>query len=236
MIGQRQFERYFVYCGGFEVRVCLSMVVCLAASCNLWAARETLDSVVASVGDVAITASDLEKEYRFERFLDGQWPPPAPDAGTLEAVRQSLTYQGLLVREQNPGPADKAAAEKTASERLSALRKEFPSADKFHAAMQDLGMTEAEVMARITQQELMLRLIDQRLRPEASPSEDDMNTYYHSTFVPRYQKENGGKAPPPLSEVTDQIREVLIQKRINELLDQWMEELRPTSPVRLHSF
>jgi hypothetical protein len=34
---------------------------------------EILDRVVASIGDVAITQSDLEREYRLERFLDGQF-------------------------------------------------------------------------------------------------------------------------------------------------------------------
>jgi hypothetical protein len=41
---------------------------------------------------------------------------------------------------------------------------------------------------------------------------------------------------PPLSEVDGQIREVLTQKRINELLDQWIEELKPASRVRFYSF
>ena len=82
----------------------------------------------------------------------------------------------------------------------------------------------------------MLRLIDQRLRPAASPSDDEVADYYRSTFVPEFQKKNGGAAAPPLSEVEGQIREILIQKRINELLDQWIEELKPTTNVRFHSF
>jgi hypothetical protein len=97
-------------------------------------------------------------------------------------------------------------------------------------------MTETELVARLAQQELMLRLIDQRLRPAASPSEDDVAAYYHSAFVPEFQKKNGGAAAPPLSEVKDQIVEILTQKRINELLDQWIEELKPTVNVRFHSY
>jgi hypothetical protein len=119
---------------------------------------------------------------------------------------------------------------------LAALRKEFAHPGDFRAALKDLGMTEAEVVARITQQELMLRLIEQRLRPAASPTDEAVADYYRSTFVPDFQKKNGGVAAPPLSEVEGQIREVLVQKRINELLDQWIEELRPTRQVRFHSF
>ena len=54
---------------------------------------EILDRVVASIGDVVITQSDVEREYRLERFLDGQWPAPPPDRKTLEQVRERLTNQ-----------------------------------------------------------------------------------------------------------------------------------------------
>ena len=222
---------------GFRMTwLCLLILSGMMPRGGVCAMTQTLDSVVASVGNVAITASDLEKEFRFERFLDDQWPPPPADAPALNAARQALTYQLLLSQEENPGPAEKEESEKAAAGRLDTLRKEFARPEDFQAAMKDLGMTEAQVLARITQQELMLRLIDQRLRPEALPSEDDVANYYRLTFLPKFQKENGGRAAPPLSEVVDQIREVLIQKRINELLDQWIEELRPTSPVRLHNF
>ena len=97
-------------------------------------------------------------------------------------------------------------------------------------------MTEAEVAARLAQEELMLRLIDQRLRPAATPSDDAVADYYQSTFVPDFQRKNSSATPPPLSEVASEIREILTQKRINELLDQWIEELKPTTNLRLHAF
>jgi hypothetical protein len=208
----------------------------IAASGTVCPAAQTLDRVVASIGHVAITASDVEQEYRFERFLDAQWPAPPPNSATLASAREHLTYQEILTREENPAPADKAESEKAAAERLAALRKEFAHPEDFLRALKDLGMTETEVLVRIAQQELMLRLIDQRLRPAASPSDDEVAGYYRSTFVPEFQKKNGGAAAPPLSEVDGQIREVLIQKRINELLDQWIEELKPTTNVRFHTF
>jgi len=199
-------------------------------------AEQTLDRVAASIGPVAITASDVEQEYRFEHFLEAEWPPPPASSATLENARERLTYQMLLIREANPGPAEKAESEKSAAERLDMLRKEFARPEDFQRAREGLGMTEAEVVARITQDVLMLRLVDQRLRPAASPSEAEIADYYRLTFVPDFQKKNGSAAPPPLADVDGQIREVLIQKRINELLDQWIEELKPTANVRFHSF
>jgi hypothetical protein len=206
----------------------VSVAVCHAA--------DILDRVVASVDRVAITASDVEREYRFERFLDGPGPAPAPDAAALARVRERLTYQILLSREEDPSPADQAECEKAAVERVAALRKGFPGPEAFQAAIRELGMTEAEIVARIAQQNLMLRLIDQRLRPAASPSDDEVADYYRQTFVPEFQKKNPGAAASPLPEVENQIREVLTQKHINELLEQWIEELKPSSRVSIHSF
>ena len=212
----------------------MAWAACLAASGTVCPAAQILDQVVASIGHRAITASDVEQEYRFERFLDAQWPAPPPDSAMLTSARERLTYQMLLTHEENPGHADRADSEKAAAERLAALRKEFAHPEDFQRALKDLGMTETQVVARIAEQELMLRLIDQRLRPAASPSNDEVADYYRSTFVPEFQKKNGGAAAPPLSKVEAPIREVLIQKRMNELLDQWIEELKPTTNVRFH--
>jgi hypothetical protein len=201
-----------------------------------FARAETLDRVVASIGSRAVTASEVEQEYRFERFLDGTWPPPAANPAALAAAREHLTYQLLLTREENPGPADLEESAKSAAKRLAELRKVFPDAGQFASALKNLGMTEADLQARIAQQDLMLRLIDERLRPEASPSDDAVADYYRTTFAPEYEKKNGGAPAPALAEVEGGIREVLLQKRINELLDQWIEELKPTTNVRFHSF
>ena len=214
----------------------MALAAGIAASGTVCPAAQILDRVVASIGLKAITASDVEQEYRFERFLDGQWPAPPPSSAALADAREHLTYQVLLNGEENPGPAEKAESEKSAAGRLAALHKEYAHAEDFQRALKDLGMTEAEVLARIAQQELMLRLVDQRLRPAAAPSDDEVTAYYRSNFVPEFQKKNSGAAAPPLSQVDGQIREVLTQKRINELLDEWIEELKPTANVRFHTF
>jgi hypothetical protein len=208
----------------------------MATRGSFCSAAQVLDRVVASIGHVAITASDVQQECRFESFLSAQWPPPPPDAAALASARERLTDQVLLNREENPGPAEKLVSEKTAAERLASLRKEFAHPQNYQRALGDLGMTENEVAARLAQDVLMLSLIDQRLRPGAFPSDEAVAEYYHSTFVPEFQRRNNGAPAAPLSAVEDQIREILIQKRINELLDQWIEELKPTFNVRFHEF
>jgi hypothetical protein len=196
---------------------------------------EVLDRVVASIGNVAITQSDVEREYRLERFLDGQWPAPPPDSKTLEQVRERLTEQKLLLEEETQDSSDNAALEKTAAEELDGARKRFSSEPDYQSALQLLHMDEKQILTTLIDQQRILRIIEQRLRPAAAPGTTDVASYYRDVFTPEYTRKHGPPVPP-LTEVEGQIREILVQKKIDELLSSWLEELRPSRGVRFYSF
>jgi hypothetical protein len=196
---------------------------------------EILDRVVASIGDVAITQSDVEREYRLERFLDGQWPAPPPDSKTLEQVRERLVDQKLLLEEETQDSSHNAALEKTAAEELDGLRNRFSSEPDYQSALHALHMDEKQILTTLVDQQRILRVVEQRLRPGAVPGTADVESYYRDVFTPEYMQKYGS-AVPPLTEVQGQIQEILVQKRINELLASWMEELKPSRTVRFHSF
>jgi len=196
---------------------------------------ETLDRVVASIGDVAITQSDVEREYRLERFLDGQWPAPPPDRKTLEKVGERLTSQKLLLEEETQDLSRDAALEKTAAEELDAVRKRFASEQDYQSALHALHMDEKQILTTLVEQQRILRIVEQRLRPAAAPGSTDVKSYYRDVFTPEYTQTHGS-AVPPLTEVQGQIQEILVQKRIDQLLASWLEELKPSRRVRFHSF
>ncbi len=202
---------------------------------RLYSRAEVLDRVVASIGDVSITQSDVEHEYRLERFLDGQWPPPPADSRTLDQVRERLTYQKLLLEEATQDASRDQALEKTAKEELEGVRKRFSSSGDFESALQSLHMDEKQALTTLLDQQRILRVIEQRLRPAAAPASTDVETYYRDVFVPEYMRNHASPAPP-LADVEGQIQEILVQKKINELLASWLEELRPGRGVRFHSF
>ena len=195
---------------------------------------EILDRVVISIGDVAITQSDVEREYRLECFLDGQWPAPPPDRKTLEQVRERLTTQMLLLEEETQDSSHDAALEKTAAEELDAVRKRFSSEPDYQSALHVLHMDEKQILTTLVEQQRIWRIVEQRLRPGAAPGTTDIESYYRDVFAPQSQMH--GSAVPPLTEVQGQIQEILVQKRIDQLLASWLEELKPGRRVRLHSF
>jgi len=209
------------------------VMLLLAGVSALGARAEVLDRVVASIGEVAITQSDVEREYRLERFLDGQWPPSAPDPKALDMARERLTYQKLLLEEETQDLSRDPALEKTATEELAGVRQRFPSEKDFQAALGALHMDEKQVLTTLVEQQRILRVIEERLRSEAAPATPQVETYYRDVFTPEYTRTRGLPVPP-LTEVLGQIQEILVQQKINQLLADWLAELRPSRRVRFY--
>jgi hypothetical protein len=191
---------------------------------------------VASVDNVAITRSDVEREYELEALLDGGRAPKArPDAATFEGVLNRLIDQKLLAQEARAEGPEPARVRAVAAGRLAELRKKFPSAQGFDSALRSLGMNEQQLLEALENQERTLEMINLRLRPAASPDRTEIEAYYRQTFLPEYARRGRG-APPALREVEGQIREILVQKKIDAQLSEWLKGLRSTHKVKLYSF
>jgi hypothetical protein len=199
------------------------------------AAAETVDRVLASIGNAALTASDVEQEYRFELFLNGQSLSVPPDPATLERVRDRLIDQRLLAEEAEAEKVERTDLPQQAAATLAEVRKKYPSEEAFQAALQTLEMDEQEVLKRLGDQALVLRIIDQRLRPGAWVERTEIEAYFQKTFGREHVEQAAGPAPA-LEEVENQIREILVQEKIDQLLPTWLEELKTSRRVRLHSF
>jgi len=199
------------------------------------AAAETVDRVVASIGNAALTASDVEQEYRFELFLNGQSLSVPPDPATLERVRDRLIDQRLLAEETEAENVERTDLRQQAAATLAEVRRKYPSEEAFQAALQTLEMNEREVLKRLEDQAHVLRIIDQRLRPSAWVERAEIEAYYRKTFGRGHVEQAAGPAPA-LEEVENQIREILAQEKIDQLLPTWLEELKTSRRVRLHSF
>jgi peptidyl-prolyl cis-trans isomerase SurA len=195
---------------------------------------ETLDRVVASIGPVAITQRDVEEEYHFEQFLQGRSPTGSPDPADRKVLLNRLISQRLLAEQMGSEAAASGNAKKTAEKSLNEVRKDFPSDTEYRSALHALGMTEPQVLKRLAIYQRTLRMIDERLRPSAWPDPKEVEAYYKESFVPEYAK-NHSTPPPPLADVHDEIQEILVQRKINQLLEKWLERLKSTSRVTIYS-
>ena len=193
-----------------------------------------MDRVVAAVGTNAITASDVEREYRLELFLDGKLPQAAaPDAATLDQVRNRLIDRTLLENEARRSAVQVAPDDPEVDQRLAEVRRKFPSPDAFEAGLKEAGLSEEDLRRVLATEEQILQLIDQRLRPEAMVEPSEVEAYYRSTFLPELSRQ-GQTHAPPLNEVEDRIREILTQQKMDVLLERWLKRQRLNRDVRIY--
>ncbi len=218
--------------------LCFSIILCSAVPGQFndksdAAASRTIDQVVASVDGAAITQSDVETEYRTEVFHEeGRVPPKVPDAEKLAHVLDRLIDQRLLMEEASAAEhKNSAASQERAEQTLADLGKKFASEEAFQAALRSLGLNEHDLLAKIEEQQRILRVVDQRLRPLVSVEHDEIEAYYQAAFLPEWAKKNKGSAPG-LADVEDQIQEILVQRKIDQQLDVWLKELRAAHRVR----
>jgi hypothetical protein len=168
-------------------------------------------------------------------LLDGKVVRTVPDGQTLALVRDRLIEQKLLAEEaaeERTEPVD-PTVRTTAS--LHEVRQHFRSDEAFQSALRSLGLDEQQLAARMALQENTLRRIEQRFRPSAWPAGAEIEAYYRDVFVPELARQSQA-APPALSEVEDKIREILVEKKIDDLLGTWLKEMKSTRRVKVHDF
>jgi hypothetical protein len=198
-------------------------------------AAETLDRVVASVGNLAITEGEVEMEFRFENFLEGKPSENQPSLHDLKQAHDRLIKQTLLVLEAEAEGVDASDSAAQAAQLLEQVHRSYPDAATYEAAIRSTGLSETQILERLQHHVRSLRLIDQRLRPNAWVDQPEIETYYEGTFVPEFLRRNKGPAPS-LGEVEDQIREILVQQKVDQLLVEWLKEIEANRQVKVHSF
>ena len=194
----------------------------------------TADRIVASVGNLGITKSEVDQEVRFAQFLDGQAQTSEPSEAQGIAARDRLVEQTLLAQEAEADKVDEAGLPEEATRLVDEVRQLYSDEAAYRAALATTGFAQDQANQRLTRNVKILRLINRRLRPNAWVERREIEIYYQETFLPEFaQREK--TSPPKLDEVETVIRETLTQQKVDQLLDQWLKEVQSTRRVKLHS-
>jgi peptidyl-prolyl cis-trans isomerase SurA len=205
-----------------------------AASAHAPGQEVTLDTVVAIVNGDLILQSDVEAERRFAAFQPFNQSKPMTDDELLNRlIDRTLILQQMALQPGPPITEDELNAE------LTALRKAIPKCAAYHCDtdagwmkfVADQGFTIDELRERWRQRMEVLRFIEQRFRMGIRISQPEIDAYYTTTMLPMYAKEKA-QAPTEKS-VADRIQEVLLQQRVDKLLDDWLSALRAQGGVTI---
>jgi len=205
----------------------LALVLSLALA--VWAeAGEVVDRVVTNVNGHVVLQSDWEQEVALEAFTDGRDPDSFTSAERAAALDRLIDQE--LLREQ-VRPSQPAPSEQVAS-RLAEVRKlhtDCATDEGWRATLQRYGLTQRALEKRLGDEIQLMKLVEDRLRPSIQIDQRAVESYYHDQLLPELKK--AGNSAQPLTEVFGRIKDLLAEKKMNELLSGWLASLRSGSHI-----
>ncbi len=177
---------------------------------------QTVDGVAARIEDDILTESEVRELGAFQQLVDGT---EKPRTERIRELADQWIVRGEIENAKYPPPTD-ADADRAYAQ----LEAQFPSPEEFTKRCAAAGLTEAAVRRMLVQQLYLSRFLDFRFRPAAQIDSKQIETYYNDEFVPQLKARN--QTVPPLEDVEDTVREVLIQRAISERATQWLDDTR----------
>jgi hypothetical protein len=178
--------------------------------------EQIVDGIAARIEDDILTESEVRELSAFQTLVDGKSKPRAE-------IIQELADQWILRGEATTAKYPMPSTEDV-DRSYEEFAKQFPSPEEFQKRCASAGLSEAAVRRMLAQQLYLSRFIDYRFRPAAQIDDKQVQDYYDKEFSPQLKQR--GDAVPPLEQVEDTIREVLIQRDINDRSAKWLDEAR----------
>lgn len=186
---------------------------------------EVLDRMAATVNGHALLQSDVDDELRYE-FFAAKRPLSEASSEDQKAALNRLVDQELL-REQMHSKDFQPVADDEIAKAFETYKADY-GATAWTAALTSYDETDADIRSHIETELNQLRLIDLRLRPTIQIDAQSIRDYYQQQLLP--------KLPPgqhlSLQEATPTIRELLIQQKMNEALESWLETLHSQAKIQ----
>jgi len=91
------------------------------------------------------------------------------------------------------------------------------------------GLTEQDISEQLTSQSRILKFVDLRFRGLVRVDKSAIDAYYQEKLLPELRKR--GAAEPKLADVSDRIENILVERRIDELLVNWLQTLRSQAHI-----
>jgi hypothetical protein len=177
---------------------------------------QMVDGVAARIEDDILMESEVRELGAFQRLVDGQAKP------RLELIRE-LAGQWIIRGEATTAKFSLPAPE-SVDRAYEQFVKQFPSPEEYQRRCAAAGLTEAGVRRMLREQLYLSSFIEYRFRPAAQVDDKQIETYYDKELAPQLKAR--GEPVPALDEVEDTIREVLVQRAINDRATKWLDEAR----------
>jgi hypothetical protein len=195
---------------------------------------QVIDRMVAIVDNHVITQSDWDEQQRFEALAEGRSAAGIqPSAAALERL-----IDRVLISEHLSGARMQHATPEEIKAQIAAIRKQLPPAQgqddaSWRKTLAEYLISEEDLTQIVAEQVDVLRFVEIRFRPSVQVTPEEMEAYYNKTLVPELKKAGAPDSNlPQLKQVEDRIRQVLVEERVNEILNSWEQSLRAQANIR----
>jgi len=213
-------------------RACQLALLLLVAVAGAQPQDAVVDRIVAVVNRRVILESELEQATRVEQLLGGK---PAgkekPSPQELGMVLERLIDRALLEQQiAKSAPLDPSAEELAGQ--IQEIRGKIPGAstdEGWKSILASYDLTQTDVEVHVISEFRVLRYVDLHFRGLVRVDRADIQTYYLETLLPELTRR--GAAVPPLAEVSDKIEKILVEQRMDEMLNDWLQTLRAQAHI-----
>lgn len=202
-----------------------SIIIALAFSAILNAT--IVDQIAVIVRDRIIKDSDIERDIRVVDFLNQE--TLSFDEGARKTAANRLIDQAIIQREIDVGEY-RTATEADAEQLLLQTQKEhYYSPAVFNQALVKYGLTREQLKRYLRWQLTVLRFVDERFRPAVLVTDEEVEQYYKQHTS---EFRNAATAEPkPLDEAAQQIRNTLVEQKVNQQFESWLNARRKAANI-----
>lgn len=193
-------------------------------------AGEIIDGVVASVNQHAILRSDWDEAVRFEAFMQQKPLAQITESERLQSLKRLIDRQ-LLIAQMGDASYMQPSDERLQQD-VAKLRAQIPNGKDdaaWHRLLAGYELDQDALQRHLRNQIRVMNFIEVRLRPDVHISDEEVEAYYREQLVPDLRQNRA--AMVPLADVKERIQELLTERRIDELLDVWMHNLRQQAEI-----
>lgn len=197
---------------------------------------QVLDRVIAIINGDVLLESDVQEE-----MLLAAIQPISIQQGQNTPMRaaQRLINRTLILQQMKDQQSITQVTDQELQTNLDELKKQIPACVRFHcgtpqgwaAFLKDKSLTQQQVEDRWRMRLQILHFIDVRFQAGIKISKTEIQNYYDKTLTEAFRKEN--VKPPPVDTVTQRIHEILMQQRVNILLQDWLKSLRDQGSIQV---
>jgi hypothetical protein len=127
-------------------------------------------------------------------------------------------------------PAGAEAIKKQIEDLKSEQIREHPG-QSWATTLSQYQLTEKVVEDHVAAELEQFQLVDLRFRPSIQVSAADVEKYYREQIIPKLPASD----PLSLNDAAPRIKEILVQEKINQLLNSWLETLRSQAQIQVLS-